>query len=70
MATTNTRRWGTIQEAAEEKKVSLSTARRWISSGLIYAERVGPRMIRVDLNTLETLGRPLQYIPGGEYRGK
>lgn len=53
--------WGTIQEAAANKKVSTKTIRRWITDGIIYAERVGPRLIRVDLNSLDRAGRPLQY---------
>jgi hypothetical protein len=42
--------------------ISVWTIRRYISQGLIQAERVGPRMIRVNLASLEHLGRPLQYI--------
>jgi len=53
--------WGTIVEAADRKKVSTKTIRRYISSGLIEAERIGPRLIRVNLSSLDRLGRPLQY---------
>jgi excisionase family DNA binding protein len=54
--------WGTQQEAADIKSLSLKTIRRYISQGLIEAERVGPRLIRVNLNSLDNLGRPLQYL--------
>ena len=53
--------WGTIKDAADRKKVSTKTIRRYITDGLIEAERFGPRLIRVNLNSLDALGRPLQY---------
>ena len=53
--------WVTIQAAAEHRQISTKTIRRWISTGLIRAERVGPRLIRVDLASLEALSEPLQY---------
>lgn len=56
--------WGTIQQAADYKSVSTKTIRRWIASGDIYAERLGKRIIRVDLNTLDAIGRPLAYLGG------
>jgi len=58
--------WGTIQEAADQLKVSTKTIRRWITQGLIEAERVGPRLIRVRLNSLDQLGTPLQYTTGAK----
>jgi excisionase family DNA binding protein len=51
--------WGTIKDAADRMKVSTKTIRRYITQGLITAERVGPRLIRVDLSSLDTLGRTL-----------
>ena len=55
------RNWGTVSQAADSQHVSTKTIRRWIADGIIYAERIGPRLIRVDLDSLETAGRPLQY---------
>ena len=52
--------WGTIQETADLHKVSTKTIRRYISLGLIEAKRFGPRLIRVNLASVETLGRTLQ----------
>ena len=60
-----TKQPGTVQEAADYLKVSTKTIRRYISQGLIEAERVGPRLIRVNLASLDNLGRSLQYL-GGE----
>ena len=38
----------TMQEAAETYGVSTKTIRRYISTGLLSAYRVGPRLIRLD----------------------
>ncbi len=51
------RRWGTISDAAAEATVSAKTIRRQIAAGIIYAERISPRRIRVDLNSIS--GRAL-----------
>lgn len=58
--------WGTIQEAADSRKISTKTVRRYITQGLIEAERFGPRLIRVNLDSLDHLGRSLQYVDGGD----
>ena len=55
---------GTVQEAADYLKVSTKTIRRYITQGLVEAERVGPRLIRVNLSSLDNLGRSLQYVGG------
>lgn len=47
------RDWATIERAAEHYGVSRSSIRRWIDAGLIHAERMGPRLIRVDLYSLQ-----------------
>lgn len=51
------RRWVTLAEAAESWRCSVKTVRRRIAAGDIYAERFGPRLVRVDLNSIQ--GRPL-----------
>lgn len=52
-STTSTpRRWGTIEDAAAEACVSTKTIRRQIAAGAIYAERISPRRIRVDLDSI------------------
>lgn len=56
-------RWGTIEDAAAEATVSTKTIRRQISAGAIYAERIGARRIRVDLDSIA--GRALT-IPAAE----
>lgn len=53
--------WGSIAAAAQRKNVSTKTIRRYIAAGLIRAERIGPRLIRVDLQSVDRMGRPLQH---------
>ena len=64
-----TKQPGTVQEAADYLKVSTKTIRRYISQGLVEAERVGPRLIRVNLASPDNLGRSLQYV-GGDLDGR
>ena len=64
-----TKQPGTVQEAADYLKVSTKTIRRYISQGLVEAERVGPRLIRVNLASLDNLGRSLQCV-GGDLDGR
>jgi len=56
--------WGTVQEAADRYKVSAKTIRRMITRGSIEAKRFGPRLIRVNLVSLDDAGRSLQYAGG------
>lgn len=51
--------WGTIQNAAEQLAVSSDTIRRMIARGEIEARRFGPRLIRVNLSSLESSARPI-----------
>ena len=53
--------WGSIRDAADRKKVSTYTIRRMISRGEIEAVRFGPRLIRVNLASLDQAGRSLQW---------
>ena len=57
--------WGTIADASERFKLSTDTIRRMISRGEIEAKRFGPRLIRVNLASIEAAGKPLQYVGGG-----
>ena len=58
--------WGSISGAAQRKNISIPTMRRYIAQGLVYAERVGPKLIRVDLNSVDALGTPMQAAGGGD----
>lgn len=53
--------WGTLTEAAEVLGVSTRTVRRRIADGSINARKFGPKLIRVEMTSLEEFGRPLTY---------
>ncbi|HEY5843954.1 MAG TPA: excisionase family DNA-binding protein [Mycobacterium sp.] len=68
MATTtlpSRRRLVSIADAAEYAAVSTITVRRRISDGTLTAYRVGPRLLRVDLNEVDQrLLRPVATVGG------
>jgi excisionase family DNA binding protein len=51
--------WVSIAQAAAALAVSRDTIRRMIDRGELYAERLGPRLIRVDLGSI----RPVPLGP-------
>lgn len=52
-------RWATIDEAAEYigGGVAPRTVRGWIRRGELKAVRMGPRLLRIDLNDVDRMGR-------------
>ncbi|MGV0875435.1 helix-turn-helix domain-containing protein [Mycolicibacterium sp. XJ879] len=48
-----------IRQAANWLGVDQKTIRRYIASGLLKASRVGPRLIRIDRESLLKLGKPI-----------
>jgi len=44
----------TVQDAADHFGVSPRTIRNWIESGQLEAVRIGPKLLRVDINSLHT----------------
>lgn len=56
--------WASLQEAADHWGLSVKTIRRYIAAGQIDARRVGARAIRVNLESLDALGTPMQYTGG------
>jgi len=56
---TESRRWASLALGAEYIGVSEKTIRRMIASGQITGYRVGPRLIRIDLNEVDVLARPV-----------
>ncbi|OYO07882.1 DNA-binding protein [Enemella evansiae] len=53
------------QVAAAHAGVSVDTIRRRIADGSLTGYRFGKRMIRVDLNELDALLRPIPTVGGG-----
>ncbi len=53
------RRLGSIPTAAEAAACSTKTIRRLIASGDLTGYRLGTRMIRVDLDELDAIMRPI-----------
>ena len=49
----------TIAQVAEHFSVDPRTIRRWISSGVLPARRIGPRAIRINADDLAHIGRSL-----------
>lgn len=62
--TTPTRRWASLTLAADYLGVSEKTIRRMISDGTITGYRMGRRLIRVDLDELDALMRPIPTVAG------
>lgn len=49
-------RWVSIQRTAEHLDISPRTVRRHIAAGLLRATRLGPRLLRVDRESIEAVG--------------
>src|SRR5262245_38909181 len=64
--TSNARQLVSLKQAAAYVDVNPITLRRWISAGRVRAYRVGPRFVKVDLNELETLLRPVPTADGSD----
>lgn len=53
------RRLVSLAAAAAHADVSTRTLRRYISQGRLTGYRVGPRLIKIDLNELDSLATPI-----------
>jgi len=49
-----------LNEAAEHLGVNPRTIRRYIAAGRLTGYRVGPRLIKIDLDELESLLTPIR----------
>jgi excisionase family DNA binding protein len=56
---TTGRRLTTLKVAADYADVHARTLRRWIAAGRVPAYRLGPRVIKVDLDELDEFMRPV-----------
>lgn len=55
--TSKHRRLTSIAEAARYADVSTHSIRRWIAAGRVPGYRVGPRLVKVDLDELDKIVR-------------
>lgn len=51
--------WVTIPEAAEHVGVSPRALYRWINIGLVEGRRVGPKLVQVNLRSVEAQVTPI-----------
>lgn len=65
-ATPAPRRLVGINQASEYADVNPKTIRRWIAAGHVPAYRMGPRLLKVDLNELDAMLRPIPTAGGGQ----
>lgn len=54
MSTTPARRWASIKEAADHLGVTDRTIRQMIQDGRLRGYRAGKKLVRVDLNELDS----------------
>lgn len=59
MSVSSSSRLVSLADAAEHYSVSVKTIRRWIADGRIEGYRVGPRLLRVRLDSLDSASRRL-----------
>lgn len=57
------RRLASLSTAAAYADVSTRTLRRYISQGRLTGYRVGPRLVKVDLNEVDRLAQPIPTAP-------
>jgi excisionase family DNA binding protein len=53
-----------LTNAATHADVSVRTLRRWISAGILTGYRVGPRLVKIDLDELDRNVRPIPTAGG------
>ena len=58
------RRYETLQSAADRLAVDTRTVRRWIAAGRLKAYRTGPRLLRVDIDEVDSLLTPVPNFAG------
>lgn len=52
-------RYPTIEQVATHYNVSTKTVRRWLAEGHITGRRLGGRLIRLDRDSVLTMGYPV-----------
>jgi excisionase family DNA binding protein len=60
------KRLANVDRAAEYAGVHVKTIRRWVSTGRLTAYRLGPKLLRIDLNQIDDMLRPVPTVAGGD----
>jgi excisionase family DNA binding protein len=60
-------RYAPIKAAEEIYSLNWYTLRRWIREGKITGYKLGDRVIRVDLDEIDALMKPLPVTSGGDH---
>lgn len=66
MSSTVTRRLVSLPDAAQYAGVHPRTLRRYIAAGRLTGYRLGPRVIRIDVDELDALLAPIPTASGGD----
>jgi excisionase family DNA binding protein len=59
------KRFASVQDGAHYSGLSEKTLRRYISDGRLTGYRLGVRLLRIDLNELDQLFKPIPNAGGG-----
>ncbi|MBP2211107.1 excisionase family DNA binding protein [Rhodococcus ruber] len=54
------KKYVTVAEVAEQYSVGQLTVRRWIEAGKISAVKFGPKLVRVDLDSVKSFVQPVR----------
>lgn len=60
------RRLTSVQAAADYADLCARTIRRYIAQGILPAYRIGPRLVKVDLDDLDKIARRIPTASGGD----
>jgi excisionase family DNA binding protein len=60
------RRFTSVEGAATYADVSQRTIWRWIHRGILPAHRVGPRLVKIDVNDLDALAKRVPTAGGSD----
>jgi len=63
------RRFASISDGAKFARVNPRTIRRRIADGSLTGYRLGPRLVRIDLNELDALLTPIPTAGGDDRHG-
>lgn len=60
MTTSKPNRLVPIEDAADVIGIHRRTLRRWVDEGIVKGYRLGPKLLRVDMDDIDRLLRPIE----------